>query len=117
MPFYLSWLCKREYHEKIFLKLLHFYLTSLDHISEIWGCFFQFWSTLILAMCGINISGPSSPIKQPFFQTNKPTKKTTNELTFQCKLYSIPLKLRCDGTPHCMPDGEDEKDCLKGNIF
>ena len=87
------------------------------YIRNLGMFFFQFWSTLILAMCGINISGPSSPIKQPFFQTNKPTKKITNELTFQCKLYSIPLKLRCDGTPHCMPDGEDEKDCLKGNIF
>ena len=30
---------------------------------------------------------------------------------FQCQLYPIPLKLKCDGTTHCIPDGSDEQDC------
>ena len=32
---------------------------------------------------------------------------------FQCQLYPIPLKLKCDGTTHCIPDGSDEQDCLE----
>ena len=45
------------------------------------------------------------------------TSTTTKSLTptipsqFQCKLYPIPLQLKCDGLNHCVPDGEDEENC------
>ena len=39
------------------------------------------------------------------------------ESQFQCQLYPIPLKLKCDGTTHCIPDGSDEKDCPEAPII
>ena len=33
------------------------------------------------------------------------------ESQFQCQFWSIPLKFRCDGITHCVPDGSDEQDC------
>ena len=33
------------------------------------------------------------------------------ESQFQCQYWSIPLKFRCDGITHCVPDGSDEQDC------
>ena len=35
----------------------------------------------------------------------------TIESQFQCQFWSIPLKFRCDGITHCVPDGFDEQDC------
>jgi len=30
---------------------------------------------------------------------------------FQCRLYAIPIQLKCDGVKHCVPDASDEIDC------
>ena len=30
---------------------------------------------------------------------------------FQCRDYSIPIQLKCDGLVQCVPDGSDEIDC------
>ena len=35
----------------------------------------------------------------------------TVESQFQCQFWSIPLRFRCDGITHCVPDGSDEQDC------
>ena len=35
----------------------------------------------------------------------------TAESQFQCQFWSIPLRFRCDGITHCVPDGSDEQDC------
>ena len=63
-----------------------------------------------------NVSGPSSQTETTTPLTHLPVITTTIEIEFQCKAYPIPLKLRCDGIPHCAPGNEDEKDCPEGKI-
>ena len=63
-----------------------------------------------------NIAGSSSPIETTTPLTPLPVTTTTKEPTFQCQYYEIPLELRCDGIPHCMPGNEDEQNCPEGNI-
>ena len=64
-----------------------------------------------------DVSGPPSQTETTMPLTHLPVTTTTIVTEFQCKAYPIPLKLRCDGIPHCPPDHEDEKDCPEGNIY
>ena len=41
----------------------------------------------------------------------------TVESQFQCQFWSIPLKFRCDGITHCVPDGSDEQDCPEATVL
>ena len=63
-----------------------------------------------------DVSGPSSQTETTTQLPHLPVTTTTIEPLFQCKSYPIPLKLRCDGIPHCAPGNEDEKDCPEGKI-
>jgi len=62
----------------------------------------------------IVVEGSSSPIETTTPLTPLPVTTTTKEPTFQCQYYEIPLELRCDGIPHCMPENEDEQNCPEG---
>ena len=64
-----------------------------------------------------DVSGPPSQTETTMPLTHLPVTTTTIVTEFQCKGYPIPLKLKCDGIPHCQPDHEDEKDCPEGEIY
>ena len=36
---------------------------------------------------------------------------------FECQDYPIPIKFKCDGVKHCVPDGLDEIDCPTTTTF
>ena len=42
---------------------------------------------------------------------------TTIENQFQCQFYLIPLRYKCDGIIHCIPDGADEQDCPEAPVI
>ena len=60
----------------------------------------------------IQHTGTSTPEKMSTSTTKVSTSLTPIvESQFQCQFWSIPLRFRCDGITHCVPDGSDEHDC------
>ena len=45
------------------------------------------------------------------------TSTPASESEFRCQFWSIPIRFKCDGIIHCIPDGADEEDCPEAPVI